>query len=605
MGDFAVQFLICNILVSLIAGALLAAKRLLQKRLTGRMQYFLWFPFLGLLAVPFLPLEALPLFSWQRSLGQVPAQGLAAAMAKTAAPAPAGALGWMEDFAMTVSQQAPSCIGLLLFALWIGGIAAMTALTLYSALRFHVLKKSALPLENPGLGRLYQHCLLELGILRPLPIYTTAFLTSPVIAGLFRPCIYLPLHVISGCPAKKLRYMLLHELFHYRHRDYAANYLMHMARVLYWFNPAVWYALREMKTDREIACDAAVLKMLDADAYEDYGTTLIDLAEKVSCSPFPFAIGINGGMAQMKRRILHIARYERASRKKVISGAIACILIAALLVGSVPFLTIRAAGRSRYQFQEQGKTITSLDLTDFFGQNEGCFVLYDVQDDAWQIYNQELAELRAAPVSTYKIYSALLGLEAGIISPEASLLSWDGRQYGLSQWNGDQDLRSAMQHSVNWYFQEIDRQAGLSSIRDFIEGIGYGNRRVGGDIAAYWADSSLCISPVEQVEMLERFYYNQFGFSPENIEAVKASLFLYTEGRSAIYGKTGTGNADGQNILGWFLGFVEQEGRTYFFATYIQDGALASGSAAAELTLSILSSLGVLNYSSIDFFLHK
>ncbi len=93
-----------------------------------------------------------------------------------------------------------------------------------------------------------------------------------------------------------MRYMLLHELQHYKHKDAVASYLMNLAGVVYWFNPLVWYALKEMRNDREVACDTSVLKMLEEDAYEDYGNTLINFAEKVSLTPFPFAAGLGGNM---------------------------------------------------------------------------------------------------------------------------------------------------------------------------------------------------------------------------------------------------------------------------------------------------------------------
>ncbi len=57
---------------------------------------------------------------------------------------------------------------------------------------------------------------------------------------------------------------------------------MNFAGVVYWFNPLVWYALKEMRNDREVACDTSVLKMLEEDDYENYGNTLINFAEKVS-----------------------------------------------------------------------------------------------------------------------------------------------------------------------------------------------------------------------------------------------------------------------------------------------------------------------------------
>lgn len=162
-------------------------------------------------------------------------------------------------------------------------------------------------------------------------------------------------------------------------------------------------------------------------------------------------------------------------------------------------------------------------------------------------------------------------------------------------WNADQTLESAMQNSVTWYFQALDRQTSLSSIKKYVQELGYGNQIVEGDISSYWINSSLKISPVEQVEMLKKLYYNQFGFSPENIKAVKDSICLYSTDDGTLSGKTGTEEVSGHNTSGWFIGYVEKDSHTYFFATNIQNEKLASGPLAAELTFSILSDLELWN----------
>ena len=100
--------------------------------------------------------------------------------------------------------------------------------------------------------------------------------------GICRPRIYLPIHLISDFDAKEMRYILLHELQHYRHKDTLAGLFMTLTGILYWCNPLVRYALKEMRSDREIACDAAVLKRLPESDYEEYGAALINFAEKVS-----------------------------------------------------------------------------------------------------------------------------------------------------------------------------------------------------------------------------------------------------------------------------------------------------------------------------------
>ena len=597
MANFMIRFLFCNLFICMIIGLLFAARRLFQNELTSRMRYHLWFLLFGLLAVPFLPVRSgsFPhLYAWLGKFqnGAAPAES---AVRQTVGFYQTGTTDWMNDLTVSVSQKTPSTIGFLLFSLWAAGILVMVFFLLKAKLRLNVLKNSALPLQNQEVGNIYRCCLTEMKIRKNIPVYSTAFLKSPVIVGFFRPCIYLPIHLISGHRAAEIRYILLHELQHYKHKDALANYLMNLASTIYWFNPFVWYALKEMRNDREIACDTSVLKMLEEDAYEEYGSTLINFAEKISLTPFPFASGISGSMAQMQKRILNIVNYRPVTFRKKLRGLFSYALIAAFLLGFVPVLSTQAADMERYSFNTNNKDIAYLDLSADFDGYEGSFVLYDAAADSWQIYNMEQAVTRIAPASTYKIYIALAGLDSGIITPEYSQIPWDGQKNGFDTWNADQTLESAMQHSINWYFQAIDARLGLPAIRDYVQRIGYGNQQVYVDTATYWLTSSLKISPIEQVEMLQKLYHNEFRFSPETVETVKNSICLFSTAEGSFYGKTGTEAVDGQNVSGWFIGFLEKDGHTYFFATNIQKEGNATSAAATELTFSILSDLAIWN----------
>lgn len=598
MAEFMIQFFICNIFISIIIGILLLAKRLLKNSLTSRMQYNLWYLLLSLLAVPFIPVQPirfLQIFAWFGSFKNASSSPIGDMINETAPTNQSVTANWMNDFSISVSRRTPSTIGLILFILWCIGIFIMILLITKSMLRFHNMKNSALPLQNPAVRTLYYECLDEMHIKKPIPIYSTAFLKSPIIAGLLKPCIYMPIHLISDYNANDIKYMLMHELGHYKHKDALANYLMNIIGVLYWFHPLVWYSLKEMKNDREVACDTSVLKLLDEGDYEDYGNTLINFAEKVSLTPFPFSTGISGNMKQMQKRIFNIANYHPASFRKTLHSAALYIIIAFLLLGTAPFLSTQASENNRYYFNETNHTVTYIDLNDAFEGYNGSFVLYDAAEDSWQIYNKEYATARISPASTFKIYSALFSLESGIISPEQSLIPWNGQNYMYDLWNADQTLESAMQNSVTWYFQALVQQSSLPSIKEYVKEIGYGNQLVEGDISSYWINSALKISPVEQVEMLTKLYYNQFGFTPENIKAVKDSIRLYSMDEGILSGKTGTEEIDGLNTSGWFIGYVERDNHTYFFATNIQSDKLASGPLATELTFSILSDLNLWN----------
>ncbi len=106
-------------------------------------------------------------------------------------------------------------------------------------------------------------------------------------------------------------------------------------------------------------------------------------------------------------------------------------------------------------------------------------------------------------------------------------------------------------------------------------------------------ESSLKISPIEQVELLIRLQNQSLGFAPENVKAVKDAIHISSSSFGNLYGKTGTGRVNGQDINGWFIGFVESTENTYFFATNIHAADYADGSAAAEITLSLLSDLNI------------
>lgn len=617
MADFMIRFLICNLFICALVGILLAARHLLRNILSGRMQYHLWFLLLGLLTVPFLPfrLTGFPMLLARLlafcnpalpDTGNIVNQG--------DVTTPAGDSGWLNDFTLSISNQTPSIAGTILLGIWLAGILVMVVLTARSSLRLQNIRQSALPLQNPAIRRLYRHCLKELHIRKEIPIYSTAFLQSPVIIGFLRPHIYLPIHIISDyskidtdkfCQAScgsspsgmnglhQIRYMLLHELQHYRHKDALAGYLMTLTGILYWFNPMVWIALKEMRNDREIACDTSVLNMLEPDSYEDYGMTLIHFAEKLSRPAFPFAAGLSGSMSQMKRRILNIAAYETPTAKKRLTGMTAFLMVTVLLISMAPLLSANAAKDDYYGWDTSHKNTNIIDLSSCFQGYEGSFVLYDMAQDTWNIYDMDRAALRVSPDSTYKIYDALIGLEAGVITPEDSTMEWNRELYPFQEWNADQTLQSAMSASVNWYFQEIDKQLGISAIDRYIRKIGYGNENTKGGLSSYWMESSLKISPIEQVELLRKLYENSLGFRTKNIDTVKDSILLSSSKAGNLYGKTGTGCIDGKDVNGWFVGYVEAPDNTWFFAANIAANGGASGSSAAEITRHILSKINI------------
>ena len=561
------------------------------------MQYNLSIIFLAVLIVPFLPINSAPSsISWRHLL--TASSSTNGDIQTTFLSGNGYNLDKINDFAVSVSTQIPTFIHTLLVFFWSIGIFIMFFLLYRSVKQVKALHSSALPLQNEELNALYIECLNEVNSKHTIPIYSTAFLKSPVLAGFLHPRIYLPIHLISDfnagtISATDIRYMLLHELQHYKHKDILIGYLINTVNVFYWFNPLIWYFLKRIRQERELACDSAVLQLLKETEYKSYGNTLINFAGTIALSPFPFTMGISGNIKQLKGRILNIASFHQPTFKQKIRGYLICIFVSTIIIGCIPILSVYASDQTGYHFDTIKKNITQLNLSSNFGDYTGSFVLYDQSADKWNIYNMEHASTRVSPNSTYKIYDALLGLESGIITPEHSTFTWNGEPYPFHSWEADQDLTSAIHNSVNWYFQAIDSQAGFEAVRTFLQTINYGNQNTGTNLNLYWTDFSLKISPIEQVELLQDFYQNNFHFDSKNIQAVKKALLLSTTSSGSLYGKTGTGRVNGKDVNGWFIGYIETANNTYYFATNIQSSSGATGSQATKITESVLSNLGI------------
>ena len=112
-------------------------------------------------------------------------------------------------------------------------------------------------------------------------------------------------------------------------------------------------------------------------------------------------------------------------------------------------------------------------------------------------------------------------------------------------------------------------------------------------LTGFWIESSLLISPKEQVEVMERIFGDNSVYSEETQSELK-QVMLVPEVSSAnisIYGKTGMGKASGIVVDAWFTGFAESTTGKIYFCVRLgrSDGMNASSSLAKEIAIKIVS----------------
>ncbi|MDB5332015.1 MAG: TonB domain/peptidase domain protein, partial [Phycisphaerales bacterium] len=77
----------------------------------------------------------------------------------------------------------------------------------------------------------------------------------PAVMGWLRPVILIPASALTDLTPEQLEALLLHELAHVRRHDYAVNLLQTAAETLLFYHPAVWWASRVVRRERENCCD--------------------------------------------------------------------------------------------------------------------------------------------------------------------------------------------------------------------------------------------------------------------------------------------------------------------------------------------------------------
>lgn len=587
---FLERFLIGNLWNIGLIVLMFGLKRLMQDRVSLRFQYYSWYVLIASLLLPLFPSGVWNVWSFS---AQNASNTMAAYNLSVNTVDMTHATQWMEDVTQLTMDRPPKLyfeFGVL--AVWVIGVFALLGFYWCGSYKLRQVQHFAVAPEKE-IQELFDTCCRKLKIRKTIHVRLSRFLTAPVSFGWKKSFVVLPKQGLNELPQAELEHVILHELTHIRHGDLITNYLFCGMQALYWFNPMVWLAFRQMRRDREVYCDWAVLSELsDECARIRYGQTILNFASGCKAH-FYTANGLCQSKEQLKYRLEQIVGYQKDSRWRKIAGRCLTGSLALLCVLQTPVLAHCAEDGKDYYTPSASITMSEGDWKTLFSDMNGCAVVYDLGEDQYTVYNEKEMTHRVSPCSTFKIYSALNALDQGIITPAENTLFWDGAQNEFSVWEQNQDLQSAMQQSVNWYFQTLDQTAGVNELSKFYRSIQYGNARIGNDVTNYWNGSALKISALEQVELLVKLYTNYWNFDCDNVEAIKDSMRLSVSDDTVLYGKTGTGRIDSGNIAGWFIGYAEQAENTYFFAIYLCSNTGADGAMAVQIAIDVLNSMGI------------
>ena len=295
----------------ILAAAFVAAYAI--RRASAAVRHFLWTS--AFVAVLLLPLAM--------KLGPQIAVRTMPAVAKPA-PAPVRTNGAPRtSIVVSVRRTAPPAF--YGESLYLAGFLLVMGRFLIGAWRMRQIVRGAQPASHAADAAAKLRG--ELGIGRAVPVLESAQAQVPMTWGISHPVVLLP-SASREWPAERLHAVLLHELVHVARYDLLAQIIAQAACCLYWFHPLAWLAARQLRQERERACDDAVLDR--GVTAPDYAGHLMELArvlvERLADAP---AMAEACDLEERVRALLDRGRNRAplTRRAAVAVAALACALM--------------------------------------------------------------------------------------------------------------------------------------------------------------------------------------------------------------------------------------------------------------------------------------
>lgn len=221
-------------------------------------------------------------------------------------------------------------------------------------------------------------------------------------------------------------------------------------------------------------------------------------------------------------------------------------------------------------------------LKTFFDQYNvtGSFGLFDNGAGDFTVYNlKRFRDSAYTPASTFKIVNTLIGIETGRISNEKMVIPWDGKFRVFpngdtaSDWNKDLNLEEAFKVSAVPYFQEVARRIGKDTMKYWLDSLKYGNHEIGSHVDSFWLNQTLKITADEQLGLVKKLYFSQLPFQKRTQQIVKQIMLQESNANYQLSYKTGTATLPNGKLLGWIVGWIEENKHPYFFVLNIEGAA--------------------------------
>lgn len=156
-----------------------------------------------------------------------------------------------------------------------------------------------------------QKTAIELNIKKDVTLWISKNISTPMTYGFLKPVIILPFALVNHLSLKETEMLILHELSHIKSNDYLLNWFLVFAEQVYFFNPFTRNLIKQVKLQREKACDLRVIQYQYPSI--QYAETLLKTARH-SRSPYIFQVPAVSSQSQLMKRMLFFTNANKTDK---------------------------------------------------------------------------------------------------------------------------------------------------------------------------------------------------------------------------------------------------------------------------------------------------
>jgi beta-lactamase class D len=281
-----------------------------------------------------------------------------------------------------------------------------------------------------------------------------------------------------------------------------------------------------------------------------------------------------------------------------VSRALLAVLLTALLSACAP-----AANGPAVSGIDQDKLNAGIDAG--LGGLGTCVILTDAKSGAvlYHYGHFDVCSRPLPPCATFNLTNALIGLDRGVITPQA-VVKWDGSPQPVKAWESDADLAKAIQTGMAWWFQRLARSVGREGYVQALSALNYGSHDPTGPIDGFWlgpqAGGGLTISTRQQADFLRRFYADKLPVQAQAASTVKTLMVDETRtdpktGQAVISGEAAScaSQADGARNVAWYVGRLLTPTRDVVFAASVEGADAPPGLEVERRLKGVFSDAGL------------